>query len=326
MMAQRFLGSAVGLAMFLIVNATLSLACLALWRIARGGLARRSADTRAQIAFGCRVAPPIVAGLVCTSFFLPAWLAYEPVHTSERIGMRLAIISGLALLAFGAAIWRVGRLIADTQRLSRTWLRTARPFAIPGVAIRAFQMNHPFPVMAVVGVMRPRLFIADQVRSVLSDDELQAAAGHEIAHMTRADNFKRVLMLVCRSVVPLPGGHLLDEEWSLASEIAADEEAASRRPAAALDLADALLKIARLVRHSHHLPASAAAFITSAGIASVAERVRLLANRSDDSPSRTSSGSLVFALGAVAVIVTLATPGTWLRVHAFVEFILPILR
>jgi hypothetical protein len=62
------------------------------------------------------------------------------------------------------------------------------------------------------------------------------------------DNLKRALMRACRDVlVIVPCGRILDRDWSEVAEAAADEHAARAGATVALDLASALIKIARLI-------------------------------------------------------------------------------
>jgi Zn-dependent protease with chaperone function len=102
-------------------------------------------------------------------------------------------------------------------------------------------------VLALVGVWRPRLFIADKLLTALSPAELNAALAHESGHLAAHDNSKRAWMRACRDALTLvPCGRALDRAWDAATEEAADEYATCHDPNLALDLAAALVKIARL--------------------------------------------------------------------------------
>ncbi len=66
--------------------------------------------------------------------------------------------------------------------------------------------------------------------------------------MKARDNLKRGFMRICRDVLLIiPSGRTLDRHWSAASETAADEHAAERGGDVALDLASALVKVARMI-------------------------------------------------------------------------------
>ena len=78
--------------------------------------------------------------------------------------------------------------------------------------------------------------------------ELSAALAHEVGHVIAGDNLKRGLLRACRdTLLIIPSGRRLDAAWKEASEAAADEYAAARDRMVGLDLASALVKIARLV-------------------------------------------------------------------------------
>jgi Zn-dependent protease with chaperone function len=79
------------------------------------------------------------------------------------------------------------------------------------------------------------------VESVLNQNELQSALRHEMAHVRRRDNLKKLLL---RFVV-FPGMAALEVAWLQATEIAADDAAVSTA-SEALDLAAALIKLSRL--------------------------------------------------------------------------------
>src|SRR5919202_1119057 len=101
---------------------------------------------------------------------------------------------------------------------------------------------------AGVGTLRPRLFIAQQLFAALTEAELRAALAHECGHLATRDNLKRAVLRACRDVLTIvPAGRTLDRAWDESTEAAADEHAArDGGAAAALDLAAALVKIARL--------------------------------------------------------------------------------
>lgn len=326
MTAHTILGLALGLTTFLVANVVSSAGALAAWMVVRRSIG--SARRRAGVALVCRIGPPMLAALITLMLFVPAWIGYEPVPTSERAGIRLLLLAAASALGLLAATWRSWRLVGDTNRLLREWNRTASSFAIPGTDVRAASIENAFPTMAVVGILRPQLFVVDQLRSALSPEELSIAAAHELAHARRGDNLRRAAMLASRALLPLPGTALLDRDWARASELAADDEAATERPEAALDLASALVKIARLAADRTTRPAPGASFVTGDGAATIEERVRLLAERAEQ-PSQRNEGRVnrfAPALAAAAMLAFVAVaPSLWPSVHRLVEAVVPFL-
>ena len=85
-----------------------------------------------------------------------------------------------------------------------------------------------------------------------------------MATSPHGDNFKRSVMRVSRAALLLiPCGRSLDRAWSEASESAADEHAAQQSSFVALNLASALVRIARMIPKGHRqvIPASVSAFL-----------------------------------------------------------------
>jgi Zn-dependent protease with chaperone function len=95
--------------------------------------------------------------------------------------------------------------------------------------------------MSAVGIVRPRILLSSAAESVLAAEELQTALNHEIAHIRRRDNLKKLLL----RFVPFPGMSGLEMAWLEAIEMAADDAAVSS-PTEALDLAATLIKLSRL--------------------------------------------------------------------------------
>lgn len=245
----EFLGLCLVLAALLACNSLASLGTSLLWR----GLAARvdewPAAARARLLFTLRLLPAVLALLVVLLILAPAYAAHEPRHDVEPVSFKLA---ALALLSAVGLLLAGGRGVAAwiaTRRLSRDWLQQAEPLEGNLHGVKAYRLPHPFPVLALVGVWKPRLFIAENLLKTLSPAELQAALAHEIGHLAARDNGKRALLRACRDVLTLvPCGRALDRAWHDAAEEAADEFAARKGQASALDLAAALVKIARLAK------------------------------------------------------------------------------
>jgi Zn-dependent protease with chaperone function len=76
---------------------------------------------------------------------------------------------------------------------------------------------------------------------ILTPKELQTALQHELAHVRRRDNLKKLLL----RLVAFPGMSGLETAWLEATEMAADDAAVSSI-GEALDLAAALIKLSRV--------------------------------------------------------------------------------
>jgi Zn-dependent protease with chaperone function len=276
----HLLGLCLALTALLTANALAALAVAGVWRV---WLRRRtqtwSAAARAQLLFTLRVAPCALALVFVATLVVPSYLRYEPEATSEAVSSKLAALAALSIIGLALAVWRGLAAWRTTRRLVADWLRYAEPIQLPGIKLPAYRVAHRFPVVAVVGAIRPRLFIAQHLFDALSETELRAALAHEYGHLAARDNLKRAVLRACRDVLTIvPAGRTLDRAWSESAEAAADEHAARGGDAdMALDLAAALVKIARLVPEGARPAMPAGAFLIGAWDGdSLAWRVRRL--------------------------------------------------
>jgi len=325
----ELLGISLVLASLLTINALASVVAAACWRFLERPLQRRSARARAEALFAIRVGPPALALISVTLFLVPSYVRYEPYRTGEVVSKKLAALAILSVIGVALALWRALHSSLATKSLRRDWLANAVPISLDGIAIPAFRIPNSFPIIAVVGVVRPRLFIAEQVLETLSQEELTAAIAHECGHLTAHDNCKRTLLRACRDVLMIvPCGRSLDRAWAEAAECAADEHAAQQNAETALNLASALVKIAKMVPVGARASVPMAAFLVGIEETSgVKARVRRLLEFASDGCRRRAPNpriarilpatSLVFLL-ALAIAVA-SNPRILVTVHSMVE-------
>jgi len=137
----------------------------------------------------------------------------------------------------------------------------AEALHLPGVSIPAYAVVSPFPIVAVVGVIRPRLVVARSVLESCTPEELQAILAHEQHHLDRRDNASRVWFAAAPDLLAwLPISRRMSAAWQEASEEAADDAAARLGETGRVALAQALIRVARLAparQHVQELPVSA---------------------------------------------------------------------
>lgn len=244
----EMLGICLVLASLLTLNAVASLVAAGLWRVIGGWARGWPAHLRATVLFWLRVVPGAIALVAVATLLIPSYLKYEPYSTGEAISLKLALISIVSAVGLMLACWRGLASWRATRALMKEWMRGAEAVEIANVNIPAYRIRHPFPVIAVVGTVRPRLFVAGHVLDALSEEEMTAALAHECGHLAARDNLKRILLRACRDVLTIvPCGRSLDRAWAESAEGAADEHAANLGSAVALNLASALIKIARMI-------------------------------------------------------------------------------
>ena len=170
--------------------------------------------------------------------------------------------------------------------------------------------------MALVGIVRPRLFVAAQVVEALTPVELQAVLAHETGHLEARDNLKRMALRFLPTLGWRRLAASLEERWEAAAEAEADRRTG---PDSALDLASALLKVARLAPPGARLGAPVAAFHSGEGVAGRVQA--LLQSPSAPPPSRSTArarlGALILGAG-----VALAVAGLLPVIHGLNEVVI----
>jgi Zn-dependent protease with chaperone function len=325
----ELLGISLVLASLLTINALASVAAAACWRFIERPLQAGSARTRAEVLFAIRIGPPTLALISVTLFLVPSFIRYEPYASAEVVSRKLAALAILSAFGVTFAVWRALRSFMATRSLRREWLSYAVQTRLDGIGIPTFRFANSFPIIAVVGTVRPRLFIAERVLEILSAEELTAAIAHECGHLSAHDNFKRSLLRACRDVLMIvPCGRSLDRAWAEAAEGAADERAAQQSAETALNLASALVKIAKMVPVGARASVPMAAFLVgieeTRGVkARVRRLLEIASNGCRHEPPRTMitrvlrATSLGFLLPLAVAVAS--NPHVLITVHSMVE-------
>ena len=304
------------LAALLISFAAAAAACALIeWLVSRWH--RLSPETRSRAVFICRVAPLVLS--LGTTFFvvLPSFLQWEPQSTTETIGWRLAWLSGLTLALLTFLCVRILRVVIAGNRLAKLWMRDAsRIGGANGVPV--YQLPGAGSLVATVGIATAKIFVSSDVVESLSPAELDAALAHERAHVRSGDNLKQLLVRALR--LPWASG---DRVWTSGTEIEADLNA-FRAGASPVELASALVKVARLRSVVRLDPRLATCLIPAGHETALADRVRRLNDLLDAEPvppPRRHWRVAVPCSIAVALTVTAAvTQPTVLRLtHQLIE-------
>jgi len=330
-----FLGITLVLALLLTINATATMLSAGFGRLFKPWLWKCSARTRAEILFVMRIGPPVLAIIAIVAFMIPSYVAYEPHATDESVSWKLGTLAALSAVGVSLAIWRGIRSWLATRSLLRDWLAASTRIELDATNVPTYILDHSFPIIAVVGAFRPRLFIANHVFESLSEEELAAAITHEYGHLAARDNFKRSVMRVSRAALLLiPCGRSLDRAWSDASESAADEYAAQKSSLVALNLASALVRIARMIPNGQqqNMPAAVSAFLNE-DTPGVKVRVRRLVELAATDPRLLVSNAsivrftpwFVLALTVAVGIAIESRPQVLAGVHHLVEQVVVVL-
>lgn len=222
-------------------------ASVAVWQW-RHRAAPAAPQDRAAFLFHIRLLP-LIASLLWAALAMGSFFLFEPRRADERIGLVLlaCALAGGALLLSAAA--RLTITLARHRRVVRGWLAAATPVVLPGVRIRSMMVDTTFPIVAVIGMIRPTLVIARAVLEACTAEELKAVLDHECRHITRGDNLRRTLLLGLPDPLGwLTVGREIDLAWHDATEEVADEAPGNDRgDAGRVALASALIRVAKMV-------------------------------------------------------------------------------
>lgn len=301
-------GLAVSLSVFVMVYCVLSLAVCLAWRAVQSRIERLPVRRVADLLFALRMFPVATAAVITVAFTVPSFLLLEPRAIEEPLGEIPLVLGifGAALGIFGIVNARVA--VRRASRRISTWTNAAQSVECCA-HIPVLRISSVTPAMTATGIVRPRVLLSAAAESMLTANELHTALNHEVAHVRRRDNLKKLLL----RFVTFPGMSALEAAWLEATEMAADDAAVSDA-GEALDLAAALIKLSRLG------PAQPSTDLTTALLHSPASimnaRVERLISWSDDrfvSPYRFSPWYGVSA--AVAAVALFAVTYSQLLVH-----------
>lgn len=190
-----------------------------------------------------RAAAPMLGALaIGLGLVLPAFAVFEPPHAGEAHGVLLPLLAAFGAALGGTWMWRAARMLVVSRRVTAAWARGGAPIADRRWGMPALLIDTGAPIVAVAGLLRPRLFVDRSVLALCTASELDAIAAHERAHVENRDNVRRLLVGACAGPRSAAAA-----AWRADAEQAADRRAA-RSPRAGLDLAAALLKLARANR------------------------------------------------------------------------------
>jgi len=313
-------GLAVSLSIFVLLYAALSLAVCMVWR--RAWLYGQKASARgcADLLFFLRMAPLLVATAVTLALAVPSFVILEPRAVEESMGVAPLLLAGCGLGVMLAGIWNAAAAWVRASRTVARWSMAARVVGVLPVNSRqpvsVLLTSATAPPLTATGIRWPSLWLSRAAQSVLTEAELQSALRHEVAHVRRRDNLRKLLL----RLVALPGMAQLESAWREATEMAADD-AAVASASEALDLAAAVIKLSRLA------PLQPPAELTTALVHSPAESVdarvkRLVAwTERPQTPARAYSWRYAWCAAATLAALAVTYSDLLVRVHAATEWL-----
>jgi hypothetical protein len=266
--------------------------------------------TAAADLLALRLVPVAGALLVTATVVLPAFLRYEPHRDREGAGPLLLMLAAFALLTLGHGIWRGWRAGTSARALLQACGPAKRCVVENGCLVQVVDIARP--IVGVIGGWRPRVVTAECIISACSEDEFRQVVAHEAAHLSARDNLKLLLLLACPDALAWTAlGAAVTERWRTEAEFAADQRAAGDDPQKRLELASALVKVARLFdtgdRARHALTMSVA-------LDDVEGRVRQLVV-----PAHAAPATISRALLCLALLMPVAVIPLYSLIHELIE-------
>lgn len=293
-------GATLALAWFLLLNLATTIVVAIVSRLTSGSSTRTWYQSPA-FCLTLRLSPAVVSMLFVAVLFVPSYWRYEPREFVEGFDVSLTTLAFAATAIIGSAAWRGVTSWRRAARRTADWMRAARPLTLSGIRMPAFAIDTDAPIMALVGVLRPRLLIAQPVLDALTDEELRAAAAHELGHWRAFDNLKRLAMRSAPDLFSVTrAARTLERRWAAASEHAADRGAGADDRARCA-LASALVKVARLTPPVTPIGEPISALVDGGDITS---RVRRLLDDTQPIRSHSIVRWLAPALALVALMLT----------------------
>ena len=309
-------GLAVSSSVFVLLYCALSIAVALAWRPLWIHARRYPAVRIADLLFALRMLPFSAAAVITGAFIVPSFVLLEPRAIQEPIGgVPLFLgICGAGFVAYG--LFNAVRALSRASRAISGWTRNAQELASVS-AVPVLRVADPVPAMVAAGIARPRVLLSGTAELLLSSEELQRAMDHELAHVRRRDNLRKLLL----RFVAFPGMFELEAAWVEASEMAADDLAVSTSREA-LDLAAALIKLSRV--NPQESPADLTAALIHSPLSSVNDRVARLIAWNDDRGVRQGFSAMYVRAGAVVTLATLAVTYMQLlvRIHTVTEWLI----
>lgn len=235
------------LAAFFLIHLALAMAvsCVSPWAVRMAERINPRLAARGLLAL--RFFPLGFSVLVVAGLCVPSYLWLEPEATAEQVSLGCLAAALLGMAIWAISIWRGLRAATRSLRYIRHCQLVGRATRLAGEQSPVWVIEGAGHLLALAGVIRPRLVISQEVLNALSTEQLAAALRHEGSHRISRDNLKRLLILLAPGIFPFFGGFgSLEQGWARISEWAADDRAVAGSSCRSVWLATALVRVARL--------------------------------------------------------------------------------
>jgi beta-lactamase regulating signal transducer with metallopeptidase domain len=300
------------LATFFLVQLFVGLAAAWFAPVALRLAERKQPRAAARFLLAVRLSPSVFAIVVVAALCIPSYLQFEPVVADEDIGIACLTAAFLAVAILSISFKRAVRALVDSRRYLRQCEHTGSEQRLGGSPVLIVKGS----AVALAGLIRPRVIVAEQVLKTLPPDQLEAALCHERAHAASRDNLKRLLLLLAPDVFPFfrTRDSRVERAWTKFTEWSADDRAVAGDPSRSLSLAAALVRVARMGDSRQPSP-----LVTSLVAEDLAARVDRLLHTVPriEKPDRWTPA--IVALSAIALATVIFQPAALSIVHRLLE-------
>ena len=315
------------LASFFLMNALLTLFVGVTWRFVSKLSLNWSAKSRAKFIFAFRLLPFVLSVSLLLFLFIPSFVIHEKENPEEFVSFRLSVLAFVALAVLVFAFLRALLSLLKTQILVSKWMREENRLNLGYTKTPVYKIENQYPMIAVFGLFKHKIFIDSRVFEILNDEEIEAVIAHEQAHINSLDNLKRFALNFCRNLTVLPFFKNIETAWDNSSEAAADEFASQDKRTRPLDLASALVKLARELSNTPTQKFVMASYISSEAHAPVAWRIERLISLANNFPQKEEKkylGSFILAIACFAFAVKFLLLATHTDLFLFTHYLIEI--
>jgi Zn-dependent protease with chaperone function len=248
-------------------------------------------------------------------FVVPSFVELEPHKSLELVGEKPLALAGFGLLLLALGIFNAFAAYWRTSRTVNSWLTGATLMA-SHARVPVFCILPVVPALTLAGILQPKVLLSKAAANLLTPRELEAALRHEMAHMRRFDNLKKLVFRFCL----FPGSSHLESAWREAAEMTADDGAVTNAREA-VELASALIKLSRLAQLQSTAPLTT--LFAQRATASINGRVQRLMDWKEDQSSVPVTGAAWYSWGSLAGLALTIVPkyGAILRgMHTLTEW------
>jgi Zn-dependent protease with chaperone function len=317
----------IGLAMAVtaaLAAALVSSVCLTLaWLLLKVAGRRMTPKGEARFWFAVGVTPALAGFAVATLIAAPSYFIHEQRGTGELISPLLSCVLAIGLLLMLAAITSASMTLVRGRRLTAALRGYAGKREVAGC--EAYELPGSSGTFAVVGVLRPTMFVSSAVLRELNETELRGVVRHEQAHVASRHNAFSLLLKMAGHLSANPiFAWLARRQWVEAIELEADH-AAIVASCDALDLCSALIKITRLDPCEPRTAGAGCSFAPFRSGSRLERRIERLRCAADGKPILADAGvrwlrpAVAFVMLVLGAALVWSGPALLLRTHEALE-------